>query len=191
MTELHPVMVDDEYDRPYLVKISPPAQRCLDDWWASHADERNDEAFPPVLDGPWAKARSYLARFALVAHCLRLSLTDPDAPKRRDLIELDDMRQAVLLVDYFKAHARSVYPLLTQRNDDRLTDRIVRWMTRTKRPEVTLRDVVQAHIVRKNSEAHDLFVDLADRGLGTIKAKRKTAEGANEPETFVLLPTDC
>jgi hypothetical protein len=90
---------------PRVARLGPAAMALWGQWYDENAAEQRDERLPSSLKGTWAKLPSQLARLALILHvghavdagsrCRRSSPSRPlaDAP--------------IVLVDYFKEHARA------------------------------------------------------------------------------------
>src|SRR5262249_40014106 len=94
---------------PHVIGWTPEGKRA----WVEHVEtiarELNSEEVPDNLRGPWSKLEGTGARLALVLHVCRQVMGETP---NRDVDEVS-MRNATMLVDYFKAHARRTYPHLT------------------------------------------------------------------------------
>src|SRR5262249_6766890 len=92
-------------ERPLIVGLSSGGKEAWKAFTEGHAAELNDPDFPEFLRGPWAKLRGYGGRLALIVHELRRACAG-----FTELIPAEvggaSMRHAVLLVNYFKGHAR-------------------------------------------------------------------------------------
>jgi hypothetical protein len=116
----------DEYGDPEPAKIhfSPDAKAVLIDAINSHREEMEQPGFSARLRGPWSKLEAYLARLTLILAMARA--TDEGAAER---VEAQDVLSAVVLLDYFKNHARRVYVGLHGEDpDDFLADDVARFL---------------------------------------------------------------
>jgi putative DNA primase/helicase len=111
-------MPADEYGDPEPVRIhlSPDAKAVMIEAINEHRREMYAPGFPARLKGPWSKLEAYFARLMLILAMARAA--DTRAAER---VETGDVLAAVLLLDYFKGHARRVYIALHGDDpDDRL-----------------------------------------------------------------------
>ncbi len=99
-------MPTDEYGDPEPTRIhfSPDAKAVLIDAINAHWEEMEQPGFPTRLRGPWSKLEAYLARLTLVLATARAAYEG--AAER---VEARDVLSAMILLDYFKSHARRVY----------------------------------------------------------------------------------
>lgn len=99
-------MPTDEYGDPEPVRIhlSPDAKGAMIDAINDHRREMYAPGFPARLKGPWSKLEAYFARLMLILATARAA--DTGAAER---VETNDVLAAVVLLDYFKGHARRVY----------------------------------------------------------------------------------
>ena len=80
------------------------------------ATEKRTPGFPASLTGPWSKMDTQLAKLALIVACARIA-EDRGAP---ELVTGDDMRNALRLLEYFKATTRKVYGAIFEANPDEI-----------------------------------------------------------------------
>ncbi len=99
-------MPSDEYGEPEPVRIhlSPDAKEVLKEAINELRREMYAPGFPSRLKGPWSKLEAYFARLMLVLATARAA--DENTAER---VEAKDVLAAVVLLDYFKNHARRVY----------------------------------------------------------------------------------
>jgi len=93
--------------QPLILGLTPEAQRLFRDWHDDHCRETESETLPLGLRGFYAKLKGYGARLALI-HAL---CTDPAA----SVVGVESVAAAADLVEYFKAHAAKVAPLLIRK----------------------------------------------------------------------------
>jgi hypothetical protein len=99
--------------------------------WA-HADETNAADFPLFLRGPWAKmCPAYLGRLALILQLLRCACGEA---KTTD-VDGRSVRDAEVLVNYFKAHKRRCYTVMAADAHVGEALLVLRWLR--GRPDVT------------------------------------------------------
>jgi hypothetical protein len=160
---------EDGTELPRLVRPTAGAELVMRHWYREHAAERSAENFSGVLAGPWSKMRSYYFRLCLVLQHLRAACggVEPEAE-----IPLDENAAtgAIALADYFKSHARVVYPRLGSDPEDTFAEHVLRWV-HGRGGRCRPRELIGAGLVKKASQAKLLLADLADRGLGKLKAE--------------------
>ena len=108
-------MPTDEYDDPDPVRIhlSPDAKVVMIEAINELRREMYAPGFPTRLRGPWSKLEAYFARLILILATARAA--DTEAAER---VETTDVLAAVVLLDYFKGHARRVYVGLHEQDPD-------------------------------------------------------------------------
>jgi putative DNA primase/helicase len=89
------------------VTFSPEAKEVYKGIYNQHRTEMAQPGFPRYLRSVWAKLEAYTLRLTLIIACCR-AIEDGVAER----VELDDLRRAVALSDYFKAQARRVFGAL-------------------------------------------------------------------------------
>jgi hypothetical protein len=93
----------------------------------SLGEETERPGFPGHLKGPWSKMEAYLARLSLILAVVNnvdrrsfdlgvLDGTNNDNPT----VGIEDVKAAIALIEYFKAHARRVYAKLHGEKPERL-----------------------------------------------------------------------
>src|SRR5215211_8900954 len=110
-------MPTDEYRDPEPVRIhlSPDAKAVMIDAINDHRREMYAPGFPGRLKGAWSKLETHFARLKLILTTARAA--DTGAAER---VETNDVLAAVVLLDYFKGHARRVYMGLHGQDPDDL-----------------------------------------------------------------------
>jgi Protein of unknown function (DUF3987) len=109
-----PAGVEDDEVRPRVVRMDPEAKELFIEAANNLATEMHAVGFPEVLRGPWSKLDTQLARLALILAVTRT--VEEDAASER--VTRSDMRNALRLLDYFKATTRKVYGQLFEANPD-------------------------------------------------------------------------
>ena len=119
-------MPTDEYGDPEPVRIhfAPDAKEVLKETINELRREMYAPGFPARLKGPWSKLEGYFARLTLILATARAA--DEDTAER---VKARDVLAAVVLLDYFKNHARRVYVGLHGDDpDDRLAADIAEFL---------------------------------------------------------------
>lgn len=107
---------------PRVARFESQTRQLWREWYDETADEMRDDALPASLKGIWAKLPSQLARLSLILH---VSWAADAGQQPTATIPESTLAAAVVLADYFKAHARVVMgEVRTPRS--RLEDRILR-----------------------------------------------------------------
>jgi putative DNA primase/helicase len=108
---------DNGDPRPREVVLSGEALDRFREEVDALREEMEQPDFSNVLRGPWSKLEAYLARLSLVLAMARVVR----GPARAELVELEDVEAASVLLEYFKAHARRAYlQLYGESRQDRL-----------------------------------------------------------------------
>jgi putative DNA primase/helicase len=99
-------MYTDEYGdpNPERIHFAPDAKAVMVDAINTHRSEMYAPGFPARLKGPYSKLEGYFARLILILATARAANTGV-----AERVETNDVLAAVVLLDYFKAHARRVY----------------------------------------------------------------------------------
>ena len=176
---LRPHQEEDGLERPHVVKMTDQARAYWVSWYDQHAAEMRGPDFPYNLIGPWSKMRSYCARLALVLHFLRMAC----AENFGDEVDLDSMRHAATIADYFKSHAKRVYSRLSTTKEDETAGQVIQWIVKHG-GETTVRQLQMARIIKKTSEGEALLNDLTDRGFGHVEVRK--ANNHKSVSVFVL-----
>jgi hypothetical protein len=100
---------------PARVHFAPDAKEVLKQAVNELRREMYAPGFPARLKGPWSKMEAYLGRLCLILATARAA--DTGAAER---VESRDVLAAVVLLDYFKGHARRVYVGLHGDNENEL-----------------------------------------------------------------------
>jgi hypothetical protein len=101
---LHMELDDHGDPDPQPVVLAPDAREVFVQAVNEHREQMELPGFSGRLKGPYSKLEAVLARLCLILALARCK--ENDAPER---VEAEDVLKAVLLVDYFKTHARRVY----------------------------------------------------------------------------------
>lgn len=157
---------------PRVVTLTTKGRQAFVAWIRSHYKEQEDPLLPENLRGPWLKMEGYCARLALILHACRY-IAGETKYKR---VDARSVSGAVALVNYFKNHARRVYPLFRVTQKDRQVERALAWIKK-QGGEVTAREIQRYNVagVKTRPEAEGLLRALEERGYGKVKeGKKKT-----------------
>jgi hypothetical protein len=122
---VNPTTYEDDETVPRQVRFTDEARKRFAEYFDETSQEMQEPGFDPRLSYPWSKFRGYCARLALVLAMCRTVTTKAS----EEVIELEDVNNAVALMDYFKAMARRIYAsLYGNRPEDRLAHDVVVWL---------------------------------------------------------------
>jgi hypothetical protein len=171
---------EKETDRPHFVGFTPEAKAEFVKWYNAHADEVNDPEFPDVKAGAWSKLRSHAARFALILSRLRWAC-NPLSNDRFEPISVEDMRGAVALVDFFKAHLTRVRHEMSGGVGSADAQELLKWIKRNHK--ITFRAADVGAIVRRfRKDDRALTAALnALEAAGVIRPRQETHERGRRP----------
>ena len=157
---------DQGRSRPTVLELTPEGKSLFVECVNRHHAEMAKPNFPEHLRGPWSKLEGYCARFALILQSCRHAAREA----RLDGIDAVSVSGAVTLTDYFKSPTRKVYARLRATEDDRKVAKLVAWIRR-EGGSATVRDVVSFKVAgcKKASEAKALFLEMEERGYGSIE----------------------
>ena len=124
-----PAGEEDDEIRPRVVRMATEAKSLFVEAANNLAREMYASGFPEVLRGPWSKFDTHLARLALIIAVTRSAEEGAENERATG----DDMRNALRLLDYFKATTRKVYGQLFEANpDDVLASDLVTLLTQSQ-----------------------------------------------------------
>jgi hypothetical protein len=140
--------------------------------------ELNDPLFADALRGPWSKMDGYAASIALIIQTMR-SVTEEGCGVD---VDAASVHAATAIIDYHKAHARRVYPLLRATEEDRNCVTVRKWIEKREGRTATARELLHHHVagVKRIAEAKKLLRDLEERGYG------ETAEESHKSFRFTF-----
>ncbi len=176
--------------KPHLVRLTPEAKAAFVRFYNS-----NGEAMETAGEDEAAarsKLEGYALRFVLIFHCCRHK---EDA--RNHPIDIEDMRNAVTLAEWFVYESARVYALLGESAEERelreLHELVLRLATRPKSDgRITVRDL-QRHNgkrFRSSEDAKAALDSLTGAGLGEWEERTvPDGKGGHHPKTFKPRPT--
>ena len=84
-------------------------------------------------------------------------------------MDRESVRRAVLLVGYFKSHARKVYPQLRRGPDDRLAEAVFAWV-QNHGNQCNARQLQRSNVagITLITEANTAIKAMVDRGRGAL-----------------------
>lgn len=156
---------EGEQPEPRVVPMTDQGKAAFVEWVKEHYAEMADKALPEHLRGPWAKMPGYCARLVLIVHECRFVSNEA----KREAPDEDSVLRAIVLINYFKSHARRVYARLCFTPEDKRVTDAVTWIRR-QGGSTTLRNLVTYRVAgctnRREGEA--LLNELEERGYGKI-----------------------
>jgi hypothetical protein len=103
-----PAAQDQGQDIPVTLPLCTEARDKFGQFVTQLGADMQAEEFPDALRGPWAKLDGYAARLALILQVC----WDAASNLTSTQVDVQSVERAITLVDYFKSHARRVYPCL-------------------------------------------------------------------------------
>ncbi len=176
--------VSSDGPNPLVLGLTPGAKISLDAWQNAHADEQASCSFMSHLSGSWGKMDGHVLRFALISRLMRAACGEvgelapcggPNALRPITLIgPLDDVdiQNAVMLVDYFKAHIAETYRCIQgDTPDDQEVYRFAQWVLSEHQGCVTPWKVYNRKLFRCRSadDVLKLAQKAAARDLGKVE----------------------
>jgi len=159
---------------PRPLELTPAGKELFVAWYDVHIQETWEEGFPPSLMGPWSKFRSYAIRLILIAHMLQVACLETD---RESHVEDEAVARGLMLVEYFKAHARRVYANLSKDPKNKKLEEIFTWVKNKRGGITTPKDLVRIGHFADNAEQALAYIEsLVRLGWGT-KEVAKMANG--------------
>ena len=132
---------------PQVVHFSPEGRTAWGEMIDAHHAEQRTAGFPASLSGPWAKLEQYAGRLVLVLHMLDLAADSSLDMSTIPEVSCDTVRNAALLLSYFKSHTRRVHEAMKARargeegSDEVQT--ILNWIFRRQSKSFSRRDLTR------------------------------------------------
>lgn len=173
--------------QPRVARLGPDARALWREWYEETAEEHRDERLPSSLKGTWAKLPSQLARLALILHVGHAV----DAGQTVGAtVGVETLAEAIVLVDYFKEHARAVLgELRTPR--PQLEERILRGLA--AHGPTTTRNVQTAILhdaVKYDRVKHALERLLEDGSVSVADSVREAGKPGRPGRIWSVVETD-
>ncbi|MEQ9095904.1 MAG: YfjI family protein [Phycisphaerales bacterium] len=179
---LEPDYTDGE-DEPRLVHLSPEAKREFRSFVNRHGEQQMQH--DGAQAAAWSKLEGYGARFALVVHLTRWAAGEA---VEADTIDVQSVRSAIAMVEWFGRETGRVYALLEGDDVDDARGKLVELIQR-KGGDVSARELVQAcWSIRKAPEAEAALNDLETVGAGQWYRVPSTSRGGRPSRRFRLAP---
>lgn len=177
---LEPDYIDGD-DEPRLVRLSPEAKLEFAAFVDRHGQAQTE--YDGAEAAAWSKLEGYGARLALVVHLTRWAAGEAD---EADTIDVQDVRAAVKMVEWFAREASRVYALLDGDDADDKRGQLVD-LIRRKGGVVTARELVQAsRRFPKTIDAERALDDLAGVGAGKWDYQPGGGRGGRPSKRFQL-----
>lgn len=172
---------DGGVDRPHVLGFTPEAEQAWIAWYDAHAAESEDPDLGESLQGVWIKLETYALRLLLIVQLLRFACDEASDTE----IDAESVGRGILMVDYFKAHARRVHDGLAEQPADRRAELARRWIE-THGGEATARELQRKNVagICRATEANTMLRNLVDRGFGRIESRK--AGNGQRVDRFVL-----
>lgn len=166
---------DCEKKAPRVLRMTPEGYELFSGWWDRHRAEKDVAGFLEELEGFWGKCSAYVARISLILHYLRKVCQDLllDGAEGEivgeEYVDVQDVQNAITLVEYFKDHAYGVRIKMDFDRDEKRIKSLVRWLRGTEmNGRCTIQEVYHNAQFRCKGRgaAFKLLSQLEDRGLG-------------------------
>jgi hypothetical protein len=171
---------------PHAMFFSPAGKAQWEKRFNAHADEMNDEAFPPSLRGAWGKLREYAGRLTLVL-TLMYHAADPTAdPLDVPSVGPRQVDDAWKLIDYFKNHTRRVYAVISRgpvTGEARAAKAIVDWVRSGRLSVFTEHQFKQARRWVKDEDLTAALSYLTGRHAIRIRQAPKNSPKGGRPSS--------
>jgi hypothetical protein len=126
----------DGSERPVRRMLTACGRKAWQEFTEAHAADLNREDFPPHLRGAWSKFRGCCGRLALITQQLRVACGETGSTD----VDGESVERAVVLIDYFKGHARRVHGVMAADREAEAARRILKWIRRKKVKEEKFKD---------------------------------------------------
>lgn len=170
-------------DKPREIRLNSKAQDAWKAWYREHIKETQSPCLSRHFQATWNKMLAHCGRFILISHCLRQVCQDPHSEE--GFADEEDVRRAILLVNYFKCHASGVAEQMRFDDLDHNLREFRAWV-QEQGGQVSFRDVYRLRRwgIKGKKEATAFLENATNRGYGS----RKTMKGKNGKEVtyFVL-----
>ena len=179
--------VDEHGDpRPRFIPIESGAKTLWIEWHDRHVRELTNTSNDD-LNAYYAKLKGACPRVALLFTCIEAVASGSDLA----CISEQAMRQAIAVVEWFKAEGRRVYAMLGQSENMRTRRRVIEWIER-RGGRVTVRDLThdlsQYHGRTDAAEAE--LNALVKAGCGAWERPQPGPKGGRPSRRFVLTAND-
>ncbi len=176
--------LDDEgREKPVIVRLDDESKREYVDFYNAHNAER--QGFSGDLQACWSKLEQYPLRLALVHHLSRWASEDPSIDE--GFVDLESMKAAIRLIDFFKNEAKRLYGFFDESNGDGDVDSLIEWID-SKGGSVTASQLQQARRKRfpTSADAEAALNRLKSMGVGGWKYAESGKKGGRPKMLFVL-----
>jgi hypothetical protein len=179
---LEPVSGPDGDVEPGIVRLSPQAKDAWVVFYNEHAQEQ--VALTGDESAAWSKLEGYVARLALLVHCVRCA-----AGEVTDFDTMDElsMGMGVALCRWFGYETRRVYAMLSETDVDRQRRELVE-LVRRLGGNVTARDLMRSSRAYRTSESAEADLNaLVQGGAGHWEDAGPAAQGGRPTRRFMLV----
>jgi hypothetical protein len=148
---------------PHIVKLSPEARGLFREYQEYLYIELNRLGDDAPLRAPLGKMTGQLARIALIVHLVRAI---PSGARAGSVVDAESMHRAIRLTEYFLAHARRAWQVLTEAPEERCVRKLLDRIKRSGPAGMTRRDILRSGVagIRTQAEANTYVGRLADMG---------------------------
>ncbi len=181
LLELAPRVDEDGSLKTRFIPLDDDARAVFISWHDTHAHETAGQT--GELAAAYSKIKGVAARLALIVHCIRVA-ADSSTVGNRGCIDVDSVRSAVTLAEWFKNEIGRVYEVLRESDENRDRRRLVELIQR-KGGSVTPRDLMRSSRQFPTAEAAELaLADLAGAGFGRLEPVPPGPSGGRPTKQF-------
>ena len=146
--------------KPHLVRMTPEARVRFKEWEEANGRHLDTLSVDDPFRAPLAKMPGNLGRLALVLHVAKWTEKGTDT---FDDIDECTIGEAIMLANYFVAHAERVWRRLVESPEDTQMRQLRNWMSANRRP-VTARDILRAGVggLKRSTDVQALITRMVD-----------------------------
>lgn len=145
---LQEIQFADSASEPHYIGLDATAKREFITFFNYHHQEQSELTGDSAA--AWSKLLGYVPRLALLIHIVKQVNAGHDIEVAADA---STMRDAIGLVEWFKAEASRLYATIDDDDATRELRAMADWITRTKGGECTMRELVQGQRSIVNTDA--------------------------------------
>lgn len=165
-------------NEPIVVPVSPAALDLFEPWINAHGAEISPSGEWASMVGWAKKIRGHLLRIAGVLHLADVNAGAPDAE-----ISADTMARAIVLMDYFCAHARIAYDVMGDDAAAADARRVLAWIKSRGEATFTRDELTRGFSGRLSADELTPIVEFLD-GLGYLRAEPERTGKPGRPRTI-------
>jgi len=149
--------------KPHLVRLTREARARFMEWEEAIGRRLDELSVDDPFGAPLSKMPGYLGRLALVLHVVKWA---EKGTGTFEGIDEQTISEAIMLADYFVAHAARVWHRLVESPEDTQMRQLQKWMERKGRP-VTVRQILQSGVagLKRSHEVLEVVQRMEECGM--------------------------